>query len=82
MRLSIDTEDRTGVLAEIAAAVSGIQTNILDAQARTLEDGQGLIELTIEIADTDHLEKVMNTLKRIGGVRDVERSMKRVRARK
>ncbi|HUG44842.1 MAG TPA: bifunctional (p)ppGpp synthetase/guanosine-3',5'-bis(diphosphate) 3'-pyrophosphohydrolase [Acidobacteriota bacterium] len=82
VRLSIDTEDRTGVLAEIAAAVSGIQTNILDAQARTLEDGQGLIELTIEIADTDHLEKVMNTLKRIGGVRDVERSMKRVRARK
>lgn len=82
VRLAIDTEDRTGVLAEIAAAVAGIQTNILDAQARTLEDGQGLIELTIEIADTDHLEKVMNTLKRIGGVRDVERSMKRVRDRK
>src|SRR5690606_16298438 len=46
IRLSIYTEDRTGILADITAAVSKIKANILDAQARTLDGGYGLIEIT------------------------------------
>jgi len=73
VRLSIHTEDRTGVLADITATVSNVKTNILDARARVLDGGDGLIEITVEVSDTSHLEKIIGYLKRIGGVRDIER---------
>ena len=73
VRLSIHTEDRTGVLADITATVSNVNTNILDARARVLDGGDGLIEITVEVRDTGHLEKIIGYLKRIGGVRDIER---------
>jgi GTP pyrophosphokinase len=73
VRLSIRTEDRTGVLADITATVSNVKTNILDARAQVLEGGDGLIEITVEVIDTAHLEKIVGHLKRIGGVRDIER---------
>jgi GTP pyrophosphokinase len=73
VRLSIHTEDRTGVLADITATVSNVKTNILDARAQVLEGGDGLIEITVEVMDTAHLEKIIGHLKRIGGVRDIER---------
>lgn len=79
VRLSIYSEDRTGVLADITATVSNVKTNILDAEARTLEDGFGLIEITVEIEDTAHLDKIVDHLKQIKGVRDVERSRSRRR---
>ena len=73
VRLSIYTEDRTGILADVTAAVSGIHTNIVKAQADTVEGRYGLIELTVEVQDTRHLERVMNVLKRLEAVRDVDR---------
>jgi len=73
VRLSIRTEDRTGVLADITATVSNVKTNILDARARVLDGGDGLVEITVEVIDTEHLEKIIDYLKRIGGVRDIER---------
>ena len=79
VRLSIYTEDRTGILADVSAAVSGIHTNIVQAQADTVEGRYGLIELTVEVQDTQHLERVMNVLKRLEAVRDVERPSDRAR---
>jgi GTP pyrophosphokinase len=73
VRLSILTEDRTGLLADITATVSNVKANILDARARVLEGGDGLIEITVEVNDTAHLQKIIGYLKRIGGVRDIER---------
>jgi GTP pyrophosphokinase len=76
VRLTIRTEDRTGLLADITAAVSNIKTNILDARARLLDGQLGLIEITVEVSDSKHLEKITNYIKKIGGVREVERSQK------
>ncbi|MGH9338336.1 MAG: RelA/SpoT family protein [Acidobacteriota bacterium] len=81
VRLSIFTEDRTGILADITSAISGIQTNILNAQARTTTEHYGVIDLTLEIADTGHLEKITNYIKKVEGVREVERSKERTRVR-
>ncbi len=79
VRLSIYTEDRRGILAEITAAISNINTNIVNAQATTVEGRYGIIELTVEVEDTQHLDRVMNLLKRIDGVRDVERPSNRAK---
>ena len=73
VQLSIYTEDRTGVLADITSGISGINTNIVNVQARTLEDRYGVIKMTVEISDTEHLDKVMNFIKGVGGVQQVER---------
>jgi guanosine-3',5'-bis(diphosphate) 3'-pyrophosphohydrolase len=71
--LIIVTENRTGMLAEIAAAVADVGSNITNAEARTVDD-RGMIDLVVEIPDKKHLERVIASIQRIGGVYDVTRS--------
>jgi guanosine-3',5'-bis(diphosphate) 3'-pyrophosphohydrolase len=71
VKLSIAAEDRQGLLAEITSTISESQTNIKNIEAQTFEDHRGTIYLTIEIADLKHLEKAVNSLKKIRGVHEV-----------
>jgi GTP pyrophosphokinase len=71
--LTIVTEDRPGMLAEIAAVVADVGSNIVNAEART-SDERGTIDLVVEIPDMKHLERVIASLRRLDGVYDVERS--------
>jgi GTP diphosphokinase / guanosine-3',5'-bis(diphosphate) 3'-diphosphatase len=73
--LTIVTENRTGMLAEIAAAVADVGSNIVNAEARAA-DGRGLVDLVVEIPDKKHLEKVIASIQRIGGVYDVTRNVR------
>jgi len=75
--LTIMTENRTGMLAEIAAAVADVGSNIVNAEARAV-DGRGFVDLVVEIPDKKHLEKVIASIQRIGGVFDVTRSARTV----
>src|ERR1051325_9930560 len=75
--LTILTEDRPGMLAEIAAAISEVRSNILNVEARTADE-RGTIDITVEIPDMKHLERVIASVKKIGGVYDVTRSTKAV----
>jgi guanosine-3',5'-bis(diphosphate) 3'-pyrophosphohydrolase len=74
VRLSIQVEDRKGMLAEISAKVSDINTNITNMQARTGEDQQARIDMTVEIRDLKHLDKVIKSIKGVQGVIGVERT--------
>ena len=62
VRLRIYTEDRRGMLADISNAISNFQTNIVNASAQTVEGRFGRFELTVEVADTVQLEKVINKI--------------------
>ncbi len=73
VRLEVTTEDRTGILADIISAIANINTNINNVKAETLRGRYGLIDLTVEVTDMTHLEKIFNYLKTIKGVQDVER---------
>ena len=75
--LTILTEDRPGMLAEIAAAISEVKSNILNVEARTADE-RGTIDITVEIPDMKHLERVIASVKKIYGVYDVTRSTKTV----
>jgi GTP pyrophosphokinase len=79
VRLMIHTEDRTGILADITAAISNVNTNIINVQATTVEGRFGLMGITVEVEGTAHLEKVTNALKKIQGVEDVERPSDRAK---
>ena len=74
VRLSILVEDRKGMLAEISAKISDINTNISNMEARTGEDEQARIEVNVQISDLKHLQKVIKAIKNVDGVLDIERS--------
>jgi GTP diphosphokinase / guanosine-3',5'-bis(diphosphate) 3'-diphosphatase len=73
VRLAISVEDRQGILAEITAAVSNLKANIRESRSRTGDDGKGSVDLTVDINDARHLQKVVQVLKGIRGIQDVER---------
>ena len=74
VRLTMQVEDRKGMLAEISAKVSDINTNITNMEARTGEDQRARIDMTVEISDLKHLEKVIKSIKAVEGVIGVERT--------
>jgi GTP diphosphokinase / guanosine-3',5'-bis(diphosphate) 3'-diphosphatase len=74
VRLTMQVEDRKGMLAEISARVSDINTNITNMEARTGDDQQARIDMTVEIKDVKHLEKVIKSIKGVAGVIGVERT--------
>jgi GTP pyrophosphokinase len=71
--LMVTTENRTGMLAGITNAIAEIKTGIRDARANVSRDGRGLIEVTIEVHDKKHLDRVIGAIEHVPGVIAVER---------
>ena len=76
VRLSMSVEDRKGILAELSSKIAGINTNITNLEATT-GDAHARIEMTVEIQDMKHLEKVIKSIRGIEGVLEVERASTR-----
>src|SRR6266852_3028027 len=74
VKLTMEVEDRKGLLAAVSARVADINTNIKNMEARTDEDQRARIDMTIEISDLKHLEKVIKSLRGVEGVLGVERA--------
>jgi GTP pyrophosphokinase len=73
VRLTIEVEDRKGMLAELSKRISDINTNITNVEART-GDQRGRIDVTVEIKDMKHLEQVIKSVRGVEGVLNVERA--------
>jgi GTP pyrophosphokinase len=73
VRLLATTENRTGMLAGITNAIAEIKTGIRDARAEVSKNDRGLIEVTIEVFDKKHLDKVVTSVEQVPGVIAVER---------
>jgi GTP pyrophosphokinase len=74
VKLTMEVEDRKGLLAAVSAKVADINTNIKNMEARTDDDQRARIDMTIEISDLKHLEKVIKSLRGVEGVLGVERA--------
>jgi GTP pyrophosphokinase len=74
VRLTMRVEDRKGMLAEISSKVSNINTNITNMEAHAGADRQARIEMTVEIRDVKHLDKVIKSIKGVDGVLGIERA--------
>ena len=74
VKLTLRTEDRQGMLADVTSAISGVRSNIQNIEART-GDNKASIEVTLDIVDLHHLEQIVSSLKKINGVFEVERVM-------
>jgi GTP pyrophosphokinase len=73
VKLLAITENRTGMIAGITGAISDMKTGIRDARATVADDERGRIEVTVEVFDVKHLDRVINSIKNVPGVIDVER---------
>jgi GTP pyrophosphokinase len=73
VRLLATTENRTGMLAGITNAIADIKTGIRDASANVSRDDKGFIEVTVEVFDKKHLDRVISSIEQVPGVISVER---------
>jgi GTP diphosphokinase / guanosine-3',5'-bis(diphosphate) 3'-diphosphatase len=74
VKLTMEVEDRKGLLAAVSAKIADINTNIKNMEAHTDEGQHARIDMTVEIRDLKHLEKVIKSLRSVDGVLDVERA--------
>ncbi|PYP92617.1 MAG: GTP pyrophosphokinase [Candidatus Angelobacter sp. Gp1-AA117] len=72
VKLTVFCDDRAGMLKQLTAVVSDDNTNIRNIEARTA-DSQATIDMVIDIEDVKHLERIMGGLRKIPGIRDVQR---------
>jgi GTP diphosphokinase / guanosine-3',5'-bis(diphosphate) 3'-diphosphatase len=74
VHLTIYVEDRQGILADITSAISNLKTNIRESRSKSeAESGRGTVDITVDISDVKHLQKVIHGLKSIRGIQEVER---------
>ena len=74
VRIVVHTDDRPGMLNQLTSVLSGEDTNIRSLEARAaLDRDGGMVEMTVDIRDKKQLEKLVSAMRRISGVRDVER---------
>ena len=74
--LALVVEDRKGLLAEISAKIADVNTNITNIEAKTHDGHLDRMDMTLEIRDLKHLEKVLKSLRKVSGVLGVERAPK------
>jgi len=78
VKLVVHTDDRPGMLNQLTSVLAGEESNIrtLEARADDAHNGDGaIIEMTIEVKDKKQLERIVAAMRRLGGVRDVERPL-------
>jgi GTP diphosphokinase / guanosine-3',5'-bis(diphosphate) 3'-diphosphatase len=77
VKMQVYSEDRPGVLNQITSVLTSESSNIRSLEARPDEKrgaDSAIIEMTIEVRDKKQLDRVISGIRRIAGVRDVERS--------
>ena len=75
VKMMIYTDDRPGMLQNLTTILFHENLNItrLEAQADTRRHDGALIETVVEVKDKKQLERILSAIRRISGVRDVER---------
>src|SRR5580704_5009802 len=75
VKITVFCDDRFGMLKQITAVISDTKTNIRNVEART-SNGQGNIDVILDIIDLKHLENIITGVRKIPGVHDVQRLQK------
>ena len=68
-------DDRSGMLKQITAVISDANTNIRNIEARS-QNGQASVDIVLDIADLKHLQQIIDGVRKIPGVHDVQRLQK------
>ncbi len=75
VKLVVHSDNRAGMLKQITAVIGDDNTNISNISSQS-NNGVATIEIVVEISDVGHLNKIITGLRKIAGVRDVQRVQK------
>jgi GTP pyrophosphokinase len=76
VKLTVRTDDRPGMLHQVTSILFNESCNILTLEARQDHEKGGdgaVVEMTVEVRDKRQLERVLSTMRRVSGVRDIQR---------
>jgi GTP pyrophosphokinase len=73
VRIYIRSHDRVGLLADVVSNISKNEANILNAKTDTQENKIVNSVFTIDVEDTEHLNRIMSSLKKVKQVFEVKR---------
>ncbi len=76
VKLTILCDDRTGMLKEFTAIIADDGTNIRSVDSKPATDGAFVVDFVIETVDVRHLTKLTGNLRKVPGVRNVQRVQK------
>ena len=76
VRLIVVCDDRTGLLKEFTAIISEDGTNIRSVSTAPPVDGLVHVDFVIETVDLRHLTRLVQNLRKVPGVREVQRIQK------
>ncbi|HEY2039689.1 MAG TPA: bifunctional (p)ppGpp synthetase/guanosine-3',5'-bis(diphosphate) 3'-pyrophosphohydrolase [Edaphobacter sp.] len=77
VKITIICDDRAGLLKEFTAIISEDGTNIRSMDSKGAEDGSAaVVDFVVETVDVRHLNKMVERLRRVPGVREVHRVQK------
>ncbi len=72
-RITVNSENRMGILAEVAATISGTRTNIDQVDVNEHDPGQSSITFFLHVRDRKQLATVMEAVRKMPRVREVLR---------
>jgi len=76
VKITVFCDDRTGMLKEMTAIISDDNTNIRGIEIKREETGEAIVEFVVEAEDLHHLNRMVLGLRRVPGVRAVQRTQK------
>jgi GTP pyrophosphokinase len=76
VKITVSCDDRPGMLKELIAVISDDNSNISGVDIRKDENGEAVVELIAEAEDVGHLNRMVLGLRRVPGVRAVQRTQK------
>jgi GTP diphosphokinase / guanosine-3',5'-bis(diphosphate) 3'-diphosphatase len=75
VKLTVFCDDRYGMLKLITGVIGDAKSNIRNIEARTA-NSQAVVDIVLDITDLKHLETIITGIRKIPGVRDVQRLQK------
>jgi GTP pyrophosphokinase len=75
VKIIVYTDDRPGMLAQMTSILFDENSNIRSLEAR-MDSGRGdgaVVDMTVDVRDQRQLQKIVSSLRRISGIRDIQR---------
>jgi len=76
VKITIYCDNRSGMLKELTAIISNDDTNIRAVETRDGDNGEAIVEFVVDAEDLRHLNRMVLGLRRVPGVREVQRAQK------
>jgi GTP diphosphokinase / guanosine-3',5'-bis(diphosphate) 3'-diphosphatase len=76
VKMTVYCDDRPGMLKELTAVISDENSNIRNVEISRDENGEAIIGFLVEAEDLRHVNRMVLGLRRVNGVRAVQRSQK------